>query len=513
MISLLGFHTAAELRTMTRPSPLILAIDIGTGSARAALVDDAGEVSELSSAPHATYAPEHSWVEQAPEDWWRGAVHAIRSTLATSRAGNRIAAVVGCGQMHAPVLIDKAGLPVRPRVPLWNDKRAASVAQDINSRIAAGGFPATINPATSAWPGIKLRWMALHDPAALDAAWRLLMPKDYLNFRLTGETAMDWTEAASSFMSDPELGRWSSGAMRALELPEGLLPPLLLPEAAVGRVTRQAAEETGLPQGLPVFTGAGDFPAAMLGSGVTRADQLSDVTGTSFLLTRPVARPLVHPDVMNVALASGGWGAFAVVDAAGDAIRWASRALDRESRGYAEMSAEAATVEAGCDGLIFLPYLTGERLGQGPTSRAAFLGLTASHRAAHLHRAVMEGIVLAMQEAFGPIRAATSPPREIVSAAGGARSDLWLQIKADVFGLPVIVPEHVEAGLVGSAALALVGLGRHASPAEAVARLVRHRPPIMPDPARHRIYEDMSGRYAAIRNLTRELNIILGQRS
>jgi len=498
---------------MTRDGSLILAIDIGTGSVRAALVDAAGEVSDLSSEPHTTHSPQHSWVEQSPEDWWRGAVKAVRSTLAGSQAGNRIAAVVSCGQMHAPVLIDKAGLPVRTRVPLWNDKRAAGVAQEVNSRIAVGDFPATMNPATSAWPGIKLRWMALHDPATLDAAWRLLMPKDYLNFRLTGETAIDWMEAGSSFMSDPELGRWSTRAMCALELPEALLPPLLPPQAAVGRITRLASEETGLRQGIPVFTGAGDFPTAMLGSGVTREDQLSDVTGTSFLLTRPVVRPLVHPDVMNVALASGGWGAFAVVDAAGDAIRWASRTLDREARSYAEMSDEAATVEAGSDGLMFLPYLTGERLGQGSSSRGAFLGLTAGHRAALLHRAMMEGIVLAMQEAFSPIREATSPAREIVSAAGGARSDLWLQIKADVFGLPVIVPEHVEAGLVGSTALALVGLGRHATAAEVIKQLVRHRPPILPDPTRYRAYQVLSGRYTDIRKVSRELNAILGRRS
>jgi xylulokinase len=511
MISFANRPASASELKVTRHKSLILAIDIGTGSARAALVDAAGGVSHLSSQPHTTLSPEHGWVEQSPEDWWQGTVKAIRTTLAKSQASSSIAAVVACGQMHAPVLIDKAGLPVRPRVPLWNDKRASGVAQEINSRISGGSFPAAINPATSAWPGVKLRWMATHDPSALDAAWRLLMPKDYLNFRLTSEVAMDWTKAASSFMSDPELGGWSPHAMRALELPVALLPPLLPPQASVGRITRQASEKTGLPKGIPVFTGAGDFPAAILGSGMTRDDQLSDVTGTSFLLTRPVGRPLIHPDVMNVAMASGGWGAFAVVDAAGDAIRWASRTLDREARSYAEMSAEAATVSAGCDGLIFLPYLTGERLGQGPSSRAAFLGLTASHRAAHLHRAVMEGIVLAMHEAFGPIREATPPAREIVSAAGGARSDLWLQIKADVFGLPVIVPEHVEAGLVGSAALALAGLGRHSTAAEAITQLVRHRPPILPDPARSRNFQDLSRRYAAVRKVSRELNTIFGQ--
>ena len=398
---------------------------------------------------------------------------------------------------------------MRQRVPLWNDKRSAGIAQEINQAMARSRLPAAINPATAAWPGIKLRWMALHDPQALDAAWRLLMPKDYLNFRLTGETAMDWTEAGSSFMADPDHMSWSPAAMRALELPDSLLPSLLKPQDRVGRITRQAAEATGLAQGLPVFTGAGDFPAAILGSGVTREDQLSDVTGTSFLLTRPVSNPLRHPDVMNLAMASGGWGAFAVVDAAGDAIRWASRALDREARSYADMSAEAATVEAGAEGLIFLPYLTGERLGQGPSSRAAFLGLTVGHGAAHLHRSVMEGVVLAMHEAFRPISEATAPATEIVSAAGGARSDLWLQIKADVFGLPVIVPEHVEAGLVGSAALAMVGLGHHISPSEAATHIVRYRQPILPDSARHRTYQELGERYAAIRQVTRELNAIL----
>ena len=335
------------------------------------------------------------------------------------------------------------------------------------------------------------------------------MPKDYLNFRLTGEAAMDWTEAASSFLADTNQQSWSLDATRSLEIPISLLPPLLKSESLVGKITRQAAEETGLPIGIPVFAGSGDFPAAILGSGVTREDQISDVTGTSFLLTRPVIEPLVHADIMNVGLASGGWGAFAVVDAAGDAIRWASRVLDRDTRTYAKMSEEAATVEAGAEGLIFLPYLTGERLGQGPKSRAAFLGLTAGHRSAHLHRSVMEGIVLAMKEAYQPIDKKTKPASEIVSAAGGARSDLLLQIKANIFGLPIIVLEEVEAGLMGSAALALVGLGRYASPAEAANNLVRYRPPIMPDPTMYHIYQDISGRYAAIRRLTRELNSAL----
>jgi xylulokinase len=508
MISLiLSYFPRFEL--MNRQSAQILTIDIGTGSVRAALVDELGRVSALCSITHKTHAPKHSWTEQDPLDWWLGALKAIRATLRKAGRKSRVDAVIACGQMHAPVLINKTGQLVRRRVPLWNDKRAAEIADEINSLVSKGRFPASINPATSAWPGIKLHWMARYDPDAINAAWRLLMPKDYLNFRLTGEATMDWTEAASSFIADTRNKSWSLDAMEALELPSTILPTLLKSEDLVGKITKKAADETGLPIGTPVFAGSGDFPAAILGSGVTREDQLSDVTGTSLLLTRPVRDPLIHPNIMNVGLASGGWGAFAVVDAAGDAIRWASRVLDRDTRTYAEMSAEAGTVAAGAEGLIFLPYITGERLGQGPTSRGAFLGLTVGHRPAHLHRAVMEGIVLAMQEAFQPIQDLTKPATGIVSAAGGARSDLWLQIKADIFGLPVSVLEEVEAGLVGSAALALVGLGHYASPSDASKSLVRYRPPIMPDPDKQKIYQEISSRYAAIRKITRKLNSVM----
>lgn len=493
-------------------TPLILALDIGTGSVRAGLIDLRGHVVSSRAAAHVTYFPRHGWVEQTPEDWWAGVKATLRGLLAEFPTA-AIQALVCCGQMHAPVLVDATGDPVQSRVPLWNDKRAFDAATGINTRIASGDFPATINPATTAWPGIKLLWMAQDDPQALARATTLLMPKDFINLRLTGERAMDWSEAGSSFLSDPVKGGWSAAAALRLGLDPALLPVLRPSESILGTVTAAAAAETGLPQGLPVLTGTGDYPCALLGSGVTEPGQVSDITGTSFLLTTLTRTPLCHPQVMNVAMTPQHWGAFAVIDAAGDAIRWAARALDRGQRDYAAMSTEAATVAAGADGLIFMPYLTGERLGRGEASRAGFLGLTAAHGPAHLHRAIMEGVVLAMQDSFRPIRAALGAPVQITAAAGGAKSDLWLQIKANVFNTPIVPTAETESGLIGCACLGFAATGYFANPVEAAATLVRHREAILPNPSEVARYADLSALFSRLRIAMEPVNDLIGKNS
>lgn len=492
---------------MVAQKPLVLTIDVGTGTVRAALVSMDGTVIGMRSAPHASRFPKHGWVEQRPDDWWSGTCQAIAETLRETGLGHAVAAVVCCGQMHAPVLVDRQGELVLDHIPLWNDKRAAGTAAKLEAKRAVGGRQ--VNPATSAWPGVKLAWLAEHEPRTLSASHRLMMPKDYINFRLTGEIAVDWSEAGSSYLTDPDRKDWSSEQIDHLGLVRDLFPPICRSDGVIGKVTSAASEQTGLPAGLPVLTGAGDFPVAILGSGVVRTGMVSDVTGTSFLLTRLVADPFRHPSIMNLGTVTGGWGAFAVVDAAGDAIRWASRTIDRGERSYEALSADAASVEAGANGLIFLPYLTGERLGQGPGSRAAFVGLTARHEAPHLHRAIMEGVVLAMNEAFRPVALHGAMPDAIVSTAGGARSELWLQIKADVFGCPLLPTIETEAGLVGCAALGFAGLGHYAGPAEAAQAMVRYRAPVLPEPDRVRRYAELADAFAAIRGITPELNSIM----
>lgn len=503
-----------EENFMGAVTPAILALDIGTGSVRAGVIDLKGRILARSAVAHDTHFPRHGWVEQAPQAWWAGVKTCLRGLLQGLERDHpeaALQALVCCGQMHAPVLVDAAGDPVQHRVPLWNDKRAFETAAEINARIAAGDFPAAINSATTAWPGIKLLWLSRHDPDALARAATLLMPKDYVNLRLTGQHAMDWSEAGSSFLSDPSRGSWSEAAAQSLGLDPALLPPLHAADSILGTVTAAAAAETGLPEGLPVLTGTGDYPCALLGSGVTQPGQVSDITGTSFLLTTLTPRPLCHPQVMNLAMTPAHWGAFAVVDAAGDAIRWAQRTLDRGQRDYAALSEEAATVPAGADGLIFLPYLTGERLGRGEASRAGFLGLTAAHGPAHLHRAVMEGVVLAMQDATRPIREAFNAPDQIIAAAGGARSDLWLQIKANVFDAAILPTVEPESGLIGCACLGFAALGHFASPVEAAGALVRHREPILPDPAEVARYADLAALFTRLRLAMEPVNDLVGK--
>lgn len=494
---------------MGKIGPVILALDIGTGSVRAGLINLAGKLVACRARNHETYFPRHGWVEQAPSDWWRGIKCSVTALLSDAPEAE-IEALVCCGQMHAPVLVDASGDPVQQYVPLWNDKRCFDLARDINGMIAGGTFPATINPATTAWPGIKLLWLARHDPAVLDRASTLLMPKDYINLRLTGLAAMDWSEAGSSYLSDPHQCTWSDEAAMRLGLNPSILPTLEPSAKVVGCITAAAAAETGLPRGLPVLIGTGDYPCALLGSGVTQPGQVSDITGTSFLLTSLVQHPVLHSQIMNIAMTPAHWGAFAVVDAAGDAIRWASRTLDRGLRDYAAMSSEAGTVPPGADGLVFLPYLTGERLGRGEASRAGFVGLTAAHGPAHMHRAVMEGVVLAMQHAYDPIQRAVGKPTKIIAAAGGAKSDLWLQIKANVFNSAVIPTVEPESGLVGCACLGFAATGHFASPVEAAHVLVHHREPILPEANEVARYADLSNRFTRLRSAMEPVNDLMG---
>lgn len=491
---------------------MILGLDIGTGSVRAGVVDARGRLIATAAQTHVTHFPRHGWVEQAPDDWWVGVVTTIRQTLqAVCLPPGQIGAIAVCGQMHAPVLLDRNRQLLQSRVPLWNDKRAAPQAAALNALPNLRGLPGAINPATPAWPGVKLKWLAETEPATLARADTLLMPKDYINFRLTGELAMDWSEAGSSFLSHATARDWSAVMAARLGVAQHILPAILPSQTILGPLHAAAAEATGLAAGTPVLVGAGDFPCAILGSGVTEPGQVSDVTGTSFLLTRIGTAPLAHPQVMNVALPLRGWGAFAVVDAAGDAVRWAARVLDGNRRSFETLSEAAAEVPPGADGLTFLPYLTGERLGQGAASKAGFLGLTAAHGPAHLHRAVMEGVVLAMAAAFAPVLALTGPPEQIIAAAGGARSPLWLQIKADVFNVPIVPTVEAECGLIGVAALAHSALGRFADAHEAARALVRYRPPIEPRAVNRDRYTALAARFLHIRALMAQINTTLSE--
>ena len=476
------------------PGDLYLSIDVGTGSARAALVDAGGAILAIHAVEHEQIVPAFGWSEQRAEDWWSGVCVAIRGALAAvDGARGRIAAICACGQMHGTVLVDADGRLTRPTVPLWNDKRTAvHVAAFEAANEPATYLAETANPPTPAWPAFKLQWLRDNEPAAYQAAAAVLMPKDYINLRLTGEIAMDRTEATLSFLMSPATGQWSRSMCDRLGLDMAKLAPIRMPAEILGRVTAAAARETGLADGTPVLVGGGDYPLALLGSGACRPGLGSDVTGTSAIVTVIADEPLLDPEICNVGTVDGGWGSFVLLDSGGDAMRWARRAFHEKALGYDDIVAKAAAAPAGADGLFFLPYLAGERLGRHRNARAQFFGLAAAHGLGHLHRAVLEGVAFAVTRHIRIMEQASGRRLDRVIASGGAaKTALWLRIKASVYGIPIVVPAEPECGVIGCAALAAVATGRLSAIDRAASAFVRYAEEVKPDPRWMEVYGRM----------------------
>jgi xylulokinase len=479
--------------------PLLLAIDVGTQSVRAALVEAMGRPVALASRPHEQTVPRPGWTQQDPEAWWDGVRSAVAEVLAAvSGAAGRLAAIGSCGQMHGPVPVAADGRCLTDAVQLWNDKRSAEQVAEFVARSDAADLAArAANPPAPAWVGFKAAWMKRHQPAAYEAARHLLVPKDFINLRLTGEAATDFSEASGSFLMAAAPRAYDQRLAAALGVDLEKLASPRRADAVIGRVTRAAAAATGLPAGLPVVAGGGDFLVSLLGSGVVGPGQGSDITGTSNLLSLNAPAPIAAPGAMNLAGVGDEWVPFTIVDAGGDSLAWARRAFADPATPYAALSELAAAVEPGAEGLLFLPFLGGERALGRAHVRAELKGLSARHGKGHLVRAVMEGVCLASREAFGPLRAAAPPLRRLVASGGGARSPVWVQIKADVFALPVAVPESTEAGLIGCAALAAVAAGLYAGQAEAASAMVRFDRTVEPRPDAVALYDGLAERFAA----------------
>lgn len=477
---------------MTRD--LTLSIDVGTGSARAALVDGSGTILHIAGHEHDQIVPAFGWAEQRAADWWSGVVRAIRASLAAvDGARERIAAICACGQMHGTVLVDEAGELTRTNVPLWNDKRTIDLVTNFERANAPETYLSQSgNPATPAWPGFKLAWLRDNDPDAYRRAHAVLMPKDYINLRLTGAIAMDSGDASCSFLMDPKARAWSKPMIDRLGLDEAKLPPIREPLEILGSVTEAAARETGLLRGTPVLVGGADYPVAVLGSGVCRPGLASDVTGTSCILTLIAEKPLLDPEICNIATVEGNWGPFVLLETGGDAMRWARRAFHEKALSYEEIAAKAAEAKAGAEGLFFMPYLTGERLGNHRNARAQFFGIGAAHGLKELHRAVLEGVAFAAARHLKIMERASGHRLErVIASGGGAKSPLWLKIKASIYGMPIIVPREAECGVIGCAAMAATATGRFTRIGEAVSSYVKYADEVQPDPAWTETYARM----------------------
>lgn len=475
---------------------LFLAIDVGTGSVRSALLDTKGKILAIVSREHEQIVPQFGWAEQRPEDWWNGVASATRDVLGqVPDAARRVSAVAACGQMHGTVLVGDRGELVRETAPLWNDKRTIDYVTAFEAAHAPESYlEDCANPPTPAWPGFKLQWLRDHDQAAYRQAAAVLMPKDYVNLRLTGEIAMDRNDGGASFLMDPRTGQWSEKMVQLLGLDAGKLAPLRNPVEVLGSVGASAALETGLREGTPVLVGGADYPVALLGSGVCRPGIGSEVMGTSAIITAIARKPLLDPSVCNVGTVDGNWGAFMLLESGGDAMRWARRAFHEKQFSYEDIVAKAAEAPAGSDRLFFMPYLAGERLGDHRNARAQYFGIGAGHGLAHMHRAVLEGVAFAVKRHINILdRISGSPLQRVIASGGGAKTKLWMKIKASVYDIPILVPREPECGLVGCAIMAATATGRFSSVEQAADAYVSYDEEITPDPRWADVYRPMQG--------------------
>jgi xylulokinase len=442
--------------------------------------------------------PKPGWAEQDPALWWQASRQVLREVA--QACGGEVAALGLAGQMHGSVFLDAAGGVIRPAL-LWNDQRTLRQCEEITEAIGAARLLEVAgNPALTGFQAPKILWLREEEPEAYARVRHVLLPKDYVRYLLTGELATDVSDASGTLLLDVRRRDWSTDLLRALELPPAWFPEVFESTNEAGRVGRSVAEDLGLPVDLPVAAGGGDNAAAAVGIGVIREGIASSSIGTSGVLFAhcdaftPDPRGRIH--AFGHAVPSA-YHVMGVTLAAGASLGW-WRGLLADASSYDDLANMAAQIQPGSEGLVFLPYLFGERSPHlDPRARGGFVGLSARHTRAHLTRAVMEGVVFSLRQSLDIVRELGVPAEEIRAIGGGARSPLWLQLQADIYAVPVKRMMVDEGPAYGAALLAGVAAGVFTDVAAASGSVEVGRV-VEPDPQRVRIYEEV---YATYREL------------
>ncbi len=442
---------------------MFLGVDVGTGGTRAILVDREGRVVVSESAEHqAIHSAEIGWAEQDPEDWWRAAKMAISGVMRwASAAGQTVEAVGLTGQMHGCVMLDGDGNVLRPAL-IWCDQRTQPQCDWLTETIGYERLiELTCNPALPNFTLTKLLWVREHEPETFKKIKHVLCPKDYVRFRLTGEYAMDMQEASGTLLLDVTHRRWSHEVAEAAGIPLAWLPRLFEGPEVCARIMASATGDTGIAAGTPVVAGSGDQGAGAVGMGILEPGSVSATIGTSGVVFAATAEPTKDPRGRLHTFchaAPGTWHVMGVTNGAGLSLRYV-RDTFAPASSYDELSALAAKVPAGAEGMFWLPYLFGERTPHlDPAARAAFIGISASHTLGHFVRAVLEGVAYSLKDTFTLFAELGIPVDKIRLGGGGARSPLWRQIQADVYNHPVELLEAEEGGAFGAALLAGTGV-------------------------------------------------------
>jgi xylulokinase len=480
-----------------------LGMDIGTGGTRALLVDGRGAVRASCTAPHEDMRMERPlWAEQRPENWWDACVIAIRGVLAQAGVpGGQVRGIGLSGQMHGLVMLDSAGRVVRPAL-IWCDQRSQAQVDGVNAKIGRENvLKFTANPVLTGFTLPKLLWVRDNEPRNFERLRTMLLPKDYVRFKLTGEFATEVSDASGTAVFDVVNRRWSLEMMDGLGLDRGILPKCYESSEVTGQVTPQVAELTGLQAGIPVVGGGGDQASSAVGNGIVEAGAVSCTLGTS---------GVVFAHMEKVAYDAAGrvhtfchavrdkWHVMGVTQGAGLSLQWFRNQFAPGTE-YDALTAEAAQSPPGAQGLFWLPYLMGERTPHlDAIARGGWIGLTASHTRADLIRAVIEGVSYSQRDCLDIIEALGVAANSVRASGGGARSAFWRQLLAGILNKRVVTLETQEGSAYGAALLALAGTGEYGSVPEVCRAAIRETESVLPSTADVAFYEKGHRVYQAL---------------
>lgn len=496
---------------------VVIGVDVATTGARAVAVDEAGNVVAAGTSEYPLLTPRPQWTEQNPADWWRATRKVLAAVSGECRKAHREVVGIGLtGQMHGSVFLDSSGEVIRPAL-LWNDQRTGAQCEEITNRVGASRLvQITGNPALTGFQAPKVLWLRDEEPANFDRLAAVLLPKDYIRWRLTGQFATDASDAAGTLFLDLRRRAWSREVLDALELPVEWLPPVFESPQPAGAVMDTVAADLGLAPEIPVAAGGGDNAAAAIGTAITRAGLMSSSIGTSGVLFSHADDAAVDPSGRLHTFAHsvpGRYCLLAVTLSAGGSLRWWR---EQTGIGYDQLVAEAEGVRAGSDGLVFLPYLTGDRTPHlDPGANGAFLGLTARHTRGHLTRAVMEGVLFSLRDGLEIMRGLGKEPTQIRAIGGGARSPLWRQLQADIYGAAVHQLAVEEGAAYGAALLGHVAAGTFAGVDEATLVIRTLDETAEPNPKHVGVYEETyevyRSLYATLREDMHRLDALAGR--
>lgn len=463
----------------------LLGIDIGTSGTKVIAIDETGKLVTSASAEYELFTPKPQWAEQNADDWWDAVCKCCREI--TARIGNDDIAGIGLsGQMHGLVMLDANHQVLRPAI-LWCDQRTQAQCDWITSAVGKATLVSeTANPVLTGFTAPKIIWVRDNEPAIYERAVMHLLPKDYVRFRLTGEFATEVSDASGTSLLNVPERRWSSVVCDRLGIPLSHLPRVYESYEISGRIDKLGAAATGLKEGTPVVGGGGDQAAGAVGNGIVQSGIISVAMGTSGVVFAFADTPVIDPNLRVHTFCHAvpnKWHVMGVMLSAGGSMRWyrdtialseKAVAAHMKTDPYELITREAATVDPGSEGLFFMPYLTGERTPHpDPQARGAFVGLNLRHTKAHMARAVMEGVSFGLRDSLEILKEMNVSIGNVRINGGGAKSEIWRQIQADIFGFPLSTITIDEGPALGVALLAGVGAGIYSSVEEACSAVVK----------------------------------------